>query len=128
MCSRNTSEVNPIEQWQESVPDGEVRDVLKEANHGLISELSATASSLFLSILKTGSDQFPEKHVMKIRREYGCFQLWCDGYDVLPGELDDILAGSTRLRHSTYRRLIDVCQALLGRRFPCLRNQNKDTI
>lgn len=118
MSSKENSEVNPIEQWQESVPDGEAPPSPTENNHGLTGQLSTNASSLFLSTMKSGKDHFSEEVLLRIRREYGYFQLWCDGYGVLSGELDDILAGATRLRNSTYRSLVDVCQALLGRKSP----------
>ncbi|KAK5653229.1 hypothetical protein OQA88_9128 [Cercophora sp. LCS_1] len=107
-------EVNPIEQWQESVPDGEVPPSSEDIDRQLVSDLSAAASKLFLSITSELADRFPANLLLRTQREYGYFQLWCDGYNVLSGEIDEILAESTRLRLSVYRRLVHLCLALLS--------------
>lgn len=105
-------EVDQIRQWQESVLDYEEPPCPKEVNVRLAGSLSTTASSLWLFILEHGPDQLPGLMHRRIQREYGYFQLWCDGYGVATGNLDDTLAQSRRLRLLTYRRLADVSQVL----------------
>ena len=75
--------------------------------------LSKIASDLFRCIIQH-PDQLPGTVFRRIGREYGYFQLWCDGYNVLSGALDRDLAASKRLRLMTCRRISEVCQALNG--------------
>ncbi|GAB1319996.1 Zn(2)-C6 fungal-type domain-containing protein [Madurella fahalii] len=101
------SEVDLSRQWQEFVLNSGEPPWPKDTNRRLAGNLSAAASSLWRSILGRCQNQLPELVLRRIRREYGHYQLWCDGYGVLSGELDNVLAGSKRLRLSTYRLLVD---------------------
>jgi hypothetical protein len=88
----------------------------RTTNQRLAGPLSKIASDLFRGILQH-PDQLPVPAFRRIEREYGYFQLWCDGYGVLSGALDCDLAASKRLRLMTYRRISEVCQALISSKF-----------
>jgi len=88
----------------------------RTADQRLAGPLSRITSDLFRGILQH-PDRLPSTAYRRVEREYGYFQLWCDGYGVLSGALDCDLVASKRLRLMTYRRISEVCQALISSRF-----------
>ena len=86
------------------------------AHQRLAAPLSKIASDLFRCTIQH-PDQLPVTVFRRIEREYGYFQLWCDGYNVLSGALDRDLVASKRLLFMTCRRISEVCQALTGSKF-----------
>ncbi|KAK4153805.1 hypothetical protein C8A00DRAFT_33418 [Chaetomidium leptoderma] len=101
-----------IEQWQRSVLNNGTSGPSSSKTEGLASRLGTTASELFRLALNHGQLRAPKSAYSKLQREYGYLQLWCDGYGVVAGDLDLILAESKRLRHSTVRLLVNICHIL----------------
>jgi hypothetical protein len=86
-----------IVKWQHSVLREASAEPSSSKTDGLASRLSRTASELFVLVLKHAQPQTPKALCRALEREYGYLQLWCDGYGAVSGELDDVLAESTRL-------------------------------
>ncbi|KAK4119061.1 hypothetical protein N657DRAFT_650618 [Parathielavia appendiculata] len=101
-----------IETWQHSVPGEGNAEPSSSQTDGLASRLSRTASELFALALQHARRQTSKAVFRTLEREYGYLQLWCDGYGAVTGDLDDVLAESRRLRYSTYRLLVSLCQIL----------------
>ena len=80
---------------------------------GLAAGLSTAALQLFAAIVEEGSTQMSKPVHRELERWLGFLRLWCDGYDLASGGLDEILAGSRRLRTLTHRRLVSLCRTLV---------------
>ncbi|KAK3374677.1 hypothetical protein B0H63DRAFT_525976 [Podospora didyma] len=89
-----------IVKWQDSLSRDE----------GIGIEADGSSSSTpdgLTTRLRTAASQ-----IRSLEREYDYLRLWADGYGLFSGELDKILAASKRLRHSTNRLLVGICQTL----------------
>ncbi|KAH6631004.1 hypothetical protein B0J18DRAFT_476237 [Chaetomium sp. MPI-SDFR-AT-0129] len=104
-----------IENWQHSVSlpgDEESAEPSSSKTDGFASRLSREASELFSLTLRHAQRQASKPVFRSLRRQHGFFLLWCDGCKAPTGDLDDILAESRRLRNSTHRVLVSLCQTL----------------
>ncbi|KAK1754018.1 hypothetical protein QBC47DRAFT_385416 [Echria macrotheca] len=102
-----------IEQWQSLVRDeGEAST---SGRDGLASRLSNAALELYALILKHAGKTLSKPQIRRLQRDRGYFVLWCDGFELSSGNLDEILADSKWLRHSTYRSLVSICRSLAER-------------
>ncbi|KAK4144173.1 uncharacterized protein C8A04DRAFT_28075 [Dichotomopilus funicola] len=104
-----------IENWQHSVSapaDEESAEPSSSKADGFTLRLSRAASELFETILRCAEKQTSKPIFRALQRQHGFFLLWCDGYGALAGDLDEVLAESRRLRNSTHRLLVSLCQTL----------------
>lgn len=104
-----------IESWQHSVSvpaDEEGAEPSSPKVDGFASRLSRAASELFEITLRHAQRRTSKPVFRALQRQYGVFLLWCDGYGAVAGDLDDVLAESRRLRNSTHRLLVGLCQTL----------------
>ncbi len=105
-----------IEKWQHSVSSDVPIGSSSSRHDGIASRLATAATDFFGLLLEHARPHTSSDLLRALEREYGYLQLWCDGYSVLSGELDAVLAESRRLRLATYRLLVSVCRTLADRR------------
>ncbi|KAK4097713.1 hypothetical protein N658DRAFT_265334 [Parathielavia hyrcaniae] len=89
-----------IENWQNSVPDGNNAEPSSATTDGLASRLTRATCEVFGFALQHAKRQTSKAVFRALKRQYGYLQLWCDGYGVAAGDLDDVIDDSRRLRHS----------------------------
>ena len=99
-----------IKQWQDSVlteekaaPDGSDTPILR---------LFTAAGSLYGLLLKSVETLLPTPEFRRLEREHHRLELWGDGYGVVSGNLDHVLADAKRMRHSTICLLVTICRTL----------------
>lgn len=101
-----------IQQWQHSVLGRDASEFSASKHDGLAARLSTAVCELYRLLLSHAPLQVSRAVFRTLERQYGYLKLWCDGYGAPSGDLDAVLAESTRLRRATYRLLMSICHTL----------------
>ena len=107
-----------VQLWRVSLPasDGDAA-LSSRAPPASAARLITLACDIYQLCLESLAKRLSKPLYRKVERPYGYLRLWADGYGVSSGELDKVLADSTRLRRSTVRLLVSLCRTLTNRKF-----------
>jgi len=100
-----------IKQWRDSVLMEE--ETAPDRPYTPILRLFTTASSLYGLLLECVEGLLPTPDIRRLERERDRLRLWADGYGVVSGNLDRVLADTRRMRHSTICLLVSICRTLV---------------
>ena len=100
-----------VEQWRDSVLMEE--ETAPDRPYTPILALFTTASSLYGLLLECVEGLLPTPDIRRLERERDRLRLWADGYGVVSGNLDHVLADTRRMRHSTICLLVSICRTLV---------------
>ena len=80
---------------------------------GLAGRLFKGCVDLFWALLtRVDGCKFDKKQKHALREEFGRFYFWGDGYYPYEGRLDEILLGSSRLRHRVLSVMVEIGQLI----------------
>lgn len=99
-----------ITRWQDAILAEE--KTAPDELEAPILHLFTTAGRLYSLLLQSVKTLLPTPEFRKLEREHDRLRLWADGYGVISGNLDHVLADATRMRHSTIRLLVRICCTL----------------
>lgn len=110
--------VQNILEWQSQQLQVQPTDYVEEAaDHNVIASLSGSLISLFRAIIPelSGQQQTPIPQTARISLERSCSALflWCDGYGIPEGGLNDAFNRSRKLRCTTLKNLLHIGRVLV---------------
>ncbi|KAK3390130.1 hypothetical protein B0H63DRAFT_107437 [Podospora didyma] len=111
-----------IQEWQQR--NSHDHD-LKPDDRSVTARLCDGILTLFQEVIRQVSKQsvhedqtIPKPVQISLERARGFIALWSDGYGIRDGAMDDVLAKSRNIRHSTVKTLSSIADALLNRLIP----------
>ncbi|KAL6882878.1 hypothetical protein HDV57DRAFT_509264 [Trichoderma longibrachiatum] len=122
--------VQNILEWQSQQLQVQPTDYVEEAaGHNVIASLSGSLISLFRAIIPelSGQQQTPIPQTARISLERSCSALflWCDGYGIPEGRLNDAFNRSGKLRCTTLKNLLHIGRVLVERLLPLVHVSEK---